>query len=231
MSILGDSRLILGRADRLGLHNGRGNHGWLRLWLRRLRFPIAIFTSAGAVCAQLGTFFYHERRAALRARLRNRLVRRSKVAIGVAAAAVEDPACGPASFGGAAANATRPSLHLGHLMPSVIGRVYLHFGYFSQPMKSPKRPARRNNSPPQVGAFFAKRHIGRLGFLGAGHQAARSLAIWISGAGKEGAEAAALDDHFLAAVVAILGCAGLFVGHFAASIGEVARKVAIRICG
>src|SRR5260370_22912333 len=33
-----------------------------------------------------------------------------------------------------------PSLHFGHLMPMVIGRVYLHFGYPEQPMNSPNRP-------------------------------------------------------------------------------------------
>src|SRR5580704_4354462 len=58
-----------------------------------------------------------------------------------------------------------PSLHFGHLMPSVIGRVYLHFGYFSQPMKSPKRPARRNSSPAHVGHFSPMGTSGAFGFL------------------------------------------------------------------
>src|ERR1700675_2723019 len=32
-----------------------------------------------------------------------------------------------------------PSLHFGHLMPMVMGRVYLHFGYPEQPINWPKR--------------------------------------------------------------------------------------------
>ena len=50
-------------------------------------------------------------------------------------------------------------------MPSVIGRVYLHFGYFSQPMKSPKRPARRSSSPPHVGHFSPIGTSGAFGFF------------------------------------------------------------------
>src|SRR5580692_2246460 len=46
-----------------------------------------------------------------------------------------------------------PSLHFGHLMPMVIGRVYLHFGYPEQPMNSPNRPCFFTSPFPSSGHF------------------------------------------------------------------------------
>ena len=40
-------------------------------------------------------------------------------------------------------------VHLGHLIPIVMGRVYLHFGYPVQPMNSPKRPCFFTSPLPQ----------------------------------------------------------------------------------
>src|ERR1700720_4010688 len=65
--------------------------------------PVASFLHAGAEVPRLRAFFNDKRSAAFRARLIERLVRRSVIAIGGAAAAVKNAAA-PASFGRAAAD-------------------------------------------------------------------------------------------------------------------------------
>jgi len=113
-------------------------------------------------------------------------------------------------------------------MPMVIGRVYLHFGYPEQPMNSPKRPLFFTRFFPAQRTQFGERLIGLVRDARALNKAAGGLAVRVTGAGEEGAEAPALDGHLLAAVVAILGfrfAAGFF-GKFR---GEVLNEIAFGI--
>ena len=99
-------------------------HEWRGLG--RGYFPIALFVDARPEIPLLGPLLDNKRRAALRARLRNRFVRGREIAIGIAAAPIKNP---PAPRPLEVPRRTNsPSLHFGHLIPSVIGRVYLHFG-------------------------------------------------------------------------------------------------------
>lgn len=66
-------------------------------------FPVAAFFYAGAEIALLGALLYDKRGAAFRAGLVDGFVRRGEIAIGIAAAAVEN-ASGAASAGNAAAH-------------------------------------------------------------------------------------------------------------------------------
>src|SRR5579863_364048 len=82
------------RADRLRLrHRQILGMNERRRW-RRLRcchFPIALLIDARAEIPLFRPLLDHKRRSALRARLGNRLVRRRKIAIWIAAASVENP--------------------------------------------------------------------------------------------------------------------------------------------
>ena len=77
-------------------------------------------------------------------------------------------------------------------------------------------------------AFFIERNVRLARFLRALHKAARRFAIRISRARKERAETAALDDHFFAAVVAILR-GGFRVGLVARDVREIANEIAFGI--
>src|SRR6185437_4748337 len=72
---------------------------WRRF--RRGHFPIALFVDARAEITLLGPLFDNKRRAAFRARLGNRFVRRREIALGIAAAAIKNSP-GTASLGSAA---------------------------------------------------------------------------------------------------------------------------------
>src|SRR6266404_966992 len=83
--------------------SGYGNADWLdfrrrhtgrhfRCRCRRFDFPVASFLDARPEIPVLGALLYDERRATLRAGLVDRFVRSGEVAIGVAAAAVENAA-------------------------------------------------------------------------------------------------------------------------------------------
>jgi hypothetical protein len=76
--------------DRLRLGRRRRSYGGGRL--RSFDFPIAILAQAGAEVAALRALLDDKGGAALRARFGDRLVRRGEIAIGVAAATVEDVA-------------------------------------------------------------------------------------------------------------------------------------------
>src|SRR5271166_942305 len=98
--------------DGLRLRGGASAYGFgLRLWSGGRRradgiergqgrgdFPVAAILNTRAKIAELGALFDDVGRAALRAGLVDGLVRRSEIAIGVAAAAVEDPRATSAAF-------------------------------------------------------------------------------------------------------------------------------------
>ena len=94
-------------AGLLRMHEGSRRSGsthWRTRGFRRcFDFPVASLFHAGAENAGLGALFDDERSAAFRAWLVERLVRRSVIAIGIAAAAVKYSAAS-ASFGCAATN-------------------------------------------------------------------------------------------------------------------------------
>src|SRR5262249_35560453 len=68
-------------------------------------------------------------------------------------------------------------------------------------------------------ALLVERLVGLQSNARALHQAARGLAIGITGAGEEGTEAARFDGHFLAAVFAV------FRGVFRIAFGHFRRKI------
>src|SRR6267143_2965058 len=89
--------------------SGLGSHGHGNFLGRRLRrcfgdqfFPVATFLEAGVNGADLGTLLDDERRAALRAGLRDGHVRGGEIAIRVARAAVENARASAATLAGAA---------------------------------------------------------------------------------------------------------------------------------
>jgi len=104
---------------------GTGASFRLRLRLRfgRELLPIATFFEAGMHGADLGALFNNERRAALWARLGNRHERRGEIAIRITRAAIENTRR-PAPLPALPRRTNSPSVHFGHLMPMVIGRVY-----------------------------------------------------------------------------------------------------------
>src|SRR6185437_710986 len=93
------AKMLTFRARLDGLANRRRGCGFRR----KRKLPITIFSEARAHDAMLAALEYGERRGALRARLRNRFVRRGEIAIGVTAASVEDSAAS-AALGCAAAH-------------------------------------------------------------------------------------------------------------------------------
>src|SRR6202050_2978476 len=187
--------------------------------------PIASFFHAGTEVAGLRALFDDKRRAAFRAGFVERFVRRSVVAIGIAAATVKDAAA-PAPFGRTAADEFSFSAFRAFDSERDGPRIFALWIIFTtdaipEAALSPKELARVQRT------FFIEPDIRLARGARAAHQTPRSLAIRIAGACKEYAEAAAFDGHFLAAVIAVLNF------HFAIVRRELRRKildeVAIRI--
>ena len=112
-----DSVQDLGRAH--GFGNGCGGG------FRNSRFPIATFFDAGSHRAHLAALLDDECRAAFRAGLGDRQVRRGEIAM-------RDICCSRRRRAGVPswprAPVSSPVSHFGHLMPSVFERMNLHFG-------------------------------------------------------------------------------------------------------
>src|SRR5271170_7893185 len=168
---------------------------------RRFNFPIAAFFDAGAEISLLGAFFDDERRGAFRARLVERLVRRGEIAVGIAAAAVEN-AAGAASARNAAAHkfafVAFRALDAESDGPRVLAlRIIRAADEIAEAALAAQqlRVVER--------AFFIERNIRLARDARATYQAARGFAIRVALAGEKNAQTAALDDHFLAAIIAI----------------------------
>src|SRR5580704_724676 len=183
--------------------------GFFRLNLRRRGFgsellPVAAFFQAGVDCADLCFLLDDERRAALGARFGEGHVRRREIAIGIARAAVEDAGTAATAFSGAAA-ADEFALHaLGTLdAHGDRARVFAlriagaadEFAeaavFFDQAVAAER-------------ALFIEQLVRLVRYASALDQAPRGLAVRIALASQENTETAALDGHFLAAIVAIL---------------------------
>ena len=142
---------------------------------------------------------------------------RGEVAIGIARAAIENARSATATGAAAAdkfsfvalgafdAERDRPRV-LAFWIPSAANEFAVAAVFFDQALA-----ARR--------AFFIQRLVWLERNARALYQAACGFAIGIAGAGEEGAKAAALDGHFLAAIVAIFG------GTFGIALGDFGRKI------
>src|SRR5438445_145568 len=207
--------------------SGFGRHGdrsffrlRLRLCFRHNLLPITPFVEAGVHGADLGAFFDDERRATLRARLGNGHVRRGEIAIRITGATIEDARAASAALTGAAAAHEFTFIAFwtfdaqgdrARVLAFRVAGAADEFAeaavFFHQPIAAER-------------AFFIERLIRLMCDARALDEAARGPAVREAGAGEKGAEAATLDGHLLAAIVAIFGfgfAAGLF--------GSLRRKV------
>ncbi len=178
--------------------------------------------------ADLGPLLDDERRAALRARLRDRHVRGGEIAIRVTGTTVENTRASAAAFAGAAAADEFSFVAL---------RAFDAHGY--GPRVLALRIAGASDEFTEAAVFFHQPIAAERAFLiqrlirlvrnaRALNQAARRLAVRITGAGEERAEAPALDSHLLAAIVAIL-CLGFATGLFGRLRREVLNEITFGI--
>ncbi len=128
-------------------------------------------------------------------------MRRSVIAIGIAAAAVKYPAT-PASFGRATANefafAAFRTLDAKRDGSRVLAlRIIFAADEIAETALALEKLAFVQ------GAFFVETDIGLACGARAANQATCGFAVRVAGASEENAEATALDGHFLAAVIAI----------------------------
>src|SRR5713226_613544 len=225
--------ICLGAISRLRRHrifDGRHQCGF-----RKFCFPAAAFLEAGAHGAQhrgsLGAFLAalldDEWRAALGARLGDGLVGGGEVALGIAVAAVEDAAA--ALLGHALDQFPGAALRAGDAQGlradvSALGVAGAADELSIAPVLFDKLRA-------TVRTLLIERLVGLAGLARSVDQPARGLTFRVTGAGQERPEAAALDGHFFAAVVAILD--GAFALAFLTA--KLRRKVfdviAFRITG
>src|SRR6266853_1930936 len=204
--------------------------GFFRLRRHRIgyhRFPVAAFLHTSAHDPDLGLLFHDERRATLRARLRQRHMWASVIAVRIPRAPIENAGT-PAP---ALARAAPP-----HKFAFIAFRAFDAHGDRPRVLalriagatdELAEAPALLNQVVAAQRALFLERLVWLVRDARPLHQPPRRLAIWIAGTSHECAKAPALDGHFLAAVLAILGFA------FTAVIGKLRRhildKIAIRI--
>src|SRR5271155_3879790 len=207
-----------GRRGRCDGRRWRGACGCAFGRCGRFNFPIAAFFDAGAEISLFGVFFNDEWGGAFRARLVERLVRRGEIAIGIAAAAVEN-AAGAASARNAAAHkfafVALRALDAERDGPRVLAlRIIRAADEIAEAALAAQqlRVVQR--------AFFIERNIGLARDARPAHQTARGFAIRVALAREKHAEAPALDDHFLAAIIAIFD-----FGDAVRFRGQLGRKV------
>src|SRR5216684_9330679 len=211
------------RADR--------SDGFFRLRWHRVchhGLPVAAFLQATAHRANLGFLFDDERRAALRTRLRERHVRRGEIAIRVARAAVENARAPATALAGAAAAHELTFIALRAFDAQGDGARVFALGIAGATDELAEAPVLFYQAVAAQRALFLERLVGLVGDARSCDQAPRGFAIGIPGAGEKRAKAAALDGHFLAAVVAILGFA-FAVGIVAELRRHILNEIAVRI--
>src|SRR3984885_3209535 len=186
-----------------------------------LDLPIASFFHAGTEVAGLRALFDDERSTALRARFIERLVRRSVITIRISAAAVKNPTP-PTPFGRATANEFTFSAFRAFDSQGD-GPGVLALGIIFATDEITEAALGAKGLAFVGGAFFVQLYVRLARGPCAAHQTASGLAIRIAGTRKEHAKAAALDGHFLTAVIAI------FDFHFAVVRGELGRKILYEI--
>src|SRR2546430_814745 len=213
----------------LGCH---GHRSFFRLCLRRTfgnkQLPIAALFEAGAHGAGLGALFDYERRAALRAPFGDGHVGRGEVAIRVTGTAVEHSWAATASFTGAAAADEFTFVAFRAFDAHGDRARVLAFRIARAPDKFAEAAAFLHEIFAAQRTQLGERLIGLVRNARALDEAARGLAVRVTGTGKERAEAPALDGHLLAAIVAILGF-GFTAGLFGKFRREVLNEVAFGI--
>src|ERR1700676_2455209 len=210
-------------ADRRSHLFGRRRHS---VWHHHL--PIAAFLEADGHLAELGFLLHDERRAALRAWLGERHVRRGEIAIRITRAAVEDARAQPPPFSRTAAAYELAFLAFGAFDSHGDGAGVLALRVAGTADEFAEAPVFFDEMVVAQSAFFFQRFIGLMGHARAGDQAPRGLAIRVAGASQKGAKAAAFHGHFFAAVFAILGFG--FPAGFLAVLGrKILDKITVRI--
>src|SRR6266403_1233621 len=213
----------------LGCH-GHGNFlgGRLRRCFRDQLFPVATFLETGVNGADFGALLDDERRPALWTRLGDGHVRRRKIAIRIARAAVKNARASAATLAGTAAADELAFIAL---------RAFDAHG--DGPRVLALRIAGAADELAEAAVFFhetvaAKRALFVQGLVGlvrdarALNQTAGGLAIRVTRASEERAEAAALNGHLLAAIVAIFGF-GFAAGFFRKFRRKVLNEIAVGI--
>src|SRR5712664_3915107 len=184
----------------LGCH-GHGNFlgGRLRRCFRDQFFPVATFLETGVNGADFGALLDDERRPALWTRLGDGHVRRRKSAIRIARAAVKNARASTATLACTAA--------ADELDEAAV--------FFHETVAAER-------------ALFVQRLIGLVRDARALNQTAGGPAIRVTRASEERAEAAALNGHLLAAIVAIFGF-GFAAGFFRKFRRKVLNEIAVGI--
>ena len=149
--------------------------------------------------------FDDEGRVALRARLGDGHVRSGEIAIGVARATVENARAAAATFSGAAALHKFAITALRAFDAHGDGASVFALGIVGTADEVAVAAVFFDevNFAAKLGTFRRVASSGWQGDAGAFDKAAGGFAIGVAGAGQENAEAAALDGHFLAAIVAV----------------------------
>ena len=167
--------------------------------------------------AGLGALLDDEWSAALRAWLVERLVRRSVIAIGITAAAVEYSAAS-APFGCTAADKFA-FVALRALDTKRDGARVFAFGIIFTTDEIAEAALTLEKLAFVEGAFLIEADIRLARGTCSTDQATRGFAVRVAGTRQEHAEAAPLDGHFLATIIAILDF------HFAIVGGKFRRKI------
>ena len=155
-------------------------------------------------CSYLRFLLDNKRSAALRARLGNGHVWGCEVTVRIARAAIEDARTPAAAFSGAAAADKFALIALGTFDPQSDGARVLALRIAGAADEFAEAAMLLYQAVPAKSALFVEWLIGLVCDASALDKAARGFAIGIALAGEESAEAAALDNHFLAAIIAIL---------------------------
>ncbi len=154
--------------------------------------------------ANFGFLFYDERRATLGAWLGNGHERRREIAIRIARAAVEDTRTAAASSSGTAAPNEFALNTLRTFDAHGDGARVFALGISGAADKFAEAAVLFDEAVAAKRALFVEQLVGLHGFASTLDKTASGLAIRICRASQKRSEPAGLDDHFFAAVVAIL---------------------------
>src|SRR6267378_7754806 len=190
--------------------SGLGRHGhWdflggcLRRHFGDQLFPVATFLETGVNGADLGALLDDEWRAALRAGLRDGHVRGGEIAIRIARAAVENARASATALAGAAPADEFAFIALRAFNAHGDWPRVLALRIAGAADELAEAAVFFHEAVAAKSALFVQRLIGLVRDARTLHQPACSLAIGVTHASEERAEAAALDGHFLAAIVTI----------------------------
>src|SRR5258708_7424573 len=209
----------------------RCRHRFLRRLLRRLLFrrqllPVASFFKASTHGADLRLLLNDKRRAALRARLRNRHERRRKIASRLPRAAVEHAESSAPAFSHAPALHKFAFIALRALDAHSDRPGVLALRVSRATDELPKPPVLFHQPVSVQRAFLVQRFVRLVSSSRPRHQAPRRLAIRITGASQKRAKSPAFQRHLLSAVFAVLNLVlGVFRNFFRHVLNEIAFRI------